>query len=194
MVDNHDSFTYNIVDMLLRNGVEVDVFTNDNLPDTERAAKYGSLVISPGPGNPLKPTDRGGTLELISKVRFDKILGICFGHQLLGYHLGSSVYRTANLYHGEIDRIENLGGGLLKGLPHEFNGVRYHSLAITPAPGMIVDSISQTDGTIMAFHTDDEKIFGLQFHPESHYSEFGETIIRRFISYGNSSRRNLQAK
>ncbi len=182
VIDNHDSFVYNIVDMIRRTGAEVELFENDGLPDPAYAAKFKFLVISPGPGNPLNPGDRGNTLDFISKTEFKKILGICFGHQLLGYHLGSGIYRTDRLYHGEVDTISNLGGGILKAISGNFHAVRYHSLAITPSSAITVDAVSSTDGTIMAFHSKDERIYGIQFHPESYYSEFGDIIIREFLS------------
>ncbi|MEM0157420.1 MAG: aminodeoxychorismate/anthranilate synthase component II [Thermoplasmataceae archaeon] len=181
VIDNHDSFVYNIVDMIRRNGAEAEVFENDDLPDPAYANKFHFLVISPGPGNPLNPEDRGSTLDFISRTEFKRILGICFGHQLLGFHLGSGIYRTDRLYHGEVDTISNLGGGILRGISGDFHAVRYHSLAITPSKNITVDAVSGTDGTIMAFHSKDERIFGIQFHPESHYSEFGENIIREFL-------------
>jgi anthranilate/para-aminobenzoate synthase component II len=101
---------------------------------------------------------------------------------LLGFHLGSGIYRTDRLYHGEIDTISNLGGGILKAINGNFHAVRYHSLAITPSNAITVDAVSGTDGTIMAFHSNDGRIYGVQFHPESHYSEFGDIIIREFLS------------
>lgn len=181
MIDNHDSFVYNIVDILRRNGESVNIIENDENLDGLDLEHYDSLVISPGPGNPLNPQDRGNTMQLLSRRSFRKVLGICFGHQLLGYYLGSRIYRTEKLYHGEVDRITNFGGGIMSAASPDFSAVRYHSLAITTSQGITVDALSATDGTIMAFHSKDGRFFGLQFHPESHYSQFGENIIKEFL-------------
>lgn len=181
MIDNHDSFVYNIVDLLERNGQKVEVIENDQHMDRESLLRYDTLVISPGPGNPINKEDRGKTLDLIRQGRFRKILGICFGHQLLAYSLGSSIYRTERIYHGEVDVIRNFHGGILRNVSDKFPAIRYHSLAVTPNPEIIVDAVSQSDGTIMAFHSRDSRIYGVQFHPESHYSSFGNEIIEEFL-------------
>ncbi len=181
MIDNHDSFVYNIVDLLERNGESVEVVENDQHLDPEKLHRFDTLVISPGPGNPVNKEDRGRTLDLIAEGKFRKILGICFGHQLLAFSLGSSIYRTERIYHGEVDVIRNFHGGILRPACDNFTAIRYHSLAVTPNPNIIVDAVSQSDGTIMAFHSRDSRIFGVQFHPESHYSSFGNEIIEEFL-------------
>lgn len=181
MIDNHDSFVYNVVDLLERNGESVDVIENDSEVNAPILEKYDTLVISPGPGTPVNERDRGITLDLIKRGKFRKILGICFGHQLLAYSLGSTIYRTERIYHGEVDKIRNFRGGVLSHVPDEFSAVRYHSLAITPNPKIIVDAVSESDGTIMAFHSRDSRIYGMQFHPESYYSSYGDIMIREFL-------------
>lgn len=180
LLDNKDSFTFNIVDLLRREGLGVDVVDSSADIDHVDSGEYDALIISPGPGNPVNQRDRGMGLELLEKG-FPTALGICFGHQLIGYYLGCEIYRTDTLMHGEIDTMENFGTGLLSGIPGRFNAVRYHSLAIKPNRSIIVDAVSATDGTTMAFHSEDGRKFGLQFHPESYYSQYGREIMRNFI-------------
>ena len=181
MVDNHDSFTYNIVNMIRARGVEVDVVDNDTDVSAIETEKYDGLIISPGPGSPLNRRDSGNSVDLLRNGSFSAVLGICFGHQLIGHYMGCEIYRTKNLYHGETDRILNYGGGILENIPDSFEAVRYHSLAISPSSSIIIDGLSGSDGTIMAFHSKDGRYFGLQFHPESHYSKFGDRLIDNFL-------------
>lgn len=180
LLDNKDSFTYNIVHILLMAGLEVDVFDNGVNPESIDANAYEALIISPGPGNPLNPEDRGIGMDLLGRD-FPAVLGVCFGNQLIGLHMGCEIYRTENLMHGEIDTIENGCTGILSGLPAKFSAVRYHSLAIRPNKNTVVDATSSTDGTVMAFHSTDQRFYGVQFHPESYYSQFGKEIIGNFI-------------
>lgn len=187
LLDNKDSFTFNIVELLRNEGLEVDVIDNEADLEHIDSGGYDALVISPGPGNPMNQRDRGIGLELLKKG-FPATLGICFGNQLIGYHLGCEIYRTDSIMHGEIDTMENLGTGLLSGIPGRFSAVRYHSLAIKPNRNIIVDAVSATDGTAMAFHSEDGRNFGLQFHPESYYSQYGREILRNFIGVASEHR------
>lgn len=180
LLDNKDSFTYNIVHLLLKAGLEVDVFNNEVNPEGIEAGRYDALIISPGPGSPLNQRDRGVGMDLLGKD-FPVVLGICFGNQLLGYRLGCEIYRTDILMHGEIDTMNNMGTGILSGIPEKFSAVRYHSLAIRPNRNIQVDAFSSTDRTVMAFHSNDERYYGLQFHPESYYSQYGKEILENFI-------------
>lgn len=179
--DNRDSFTYNIVHLLKKIGLEVDVYDNFTPVDEIDTSLYDGLIVSPGPGNPLLESDRGNGYELLENKGFPAVMGVCFGHQLIGSFLGCDIYRTEKLYHGEIDIMEATGGGLMKGLPEEFQAVRYHSLAVTPNKAIIVDAVSKTDGSLMAYHSRDGRYYGIQFHPESHYSQYGEMILSNFI-------------
>ncbi len=180
LLDNKDSFTYNVLHLLKKSGLEVDVFDNEVDPEGIDASNYMALIISPGPGNPLNHRDRGVGMELLEK-EFPVALGVCFGNQLLGYRLGCEIYRTDSLMHGEIDTMENMGTGILGGIPDRFKAVRYHSLAIKTSKNIVVDAVSATDGTVMAFHSADNRYYGIQFHPESYYSQFGKEIIENFI-------------
>lgn len=181
VIDNYDSFVYNIVGYLKKLGAEVDTVANDRLEEVKDIRKYHSVVISPGPGNPLNEKDRGGIIEFLDKNRDKKVLGICFGHQLLGYYLGSKIKMSPRVLHGELDRIRHSGGPLYMNVPKTFTSIRYHSLIIEPNANIVVDSVSETDGSVMGFHSHDHRYFGLQFHPESFYSEYGETILSNFL-------------
>lgn len=181
VIDNYDSFVYNIVGYLRKLGADVDVVSNDRIGEIIDNDEYDSIVISPGPGNPLNESDRGGIIEYLKRNGNAKVLGICFGHQLLGHFLGSAIRLSPKVFHGELDKIKHLGGPLYKKVPEVFTSIRYHSLVIEPNENIVVDSISESDGMIMGFHSKDGKYFGLQFHPESFYSEYGETILSNFL-------------
>lgn len=191
--DNRDSFTYNIVHLLRSLGLEIDVYDNFTPPEDINTSIYDGLIISPGPGNPLIETDRGNGFQLLENSDFPVVMGICFGHQLIGTYLGCEIYRTEKLYHGEIDRIEVTGNGLMKNLPKEFDAVRYHSLAVDPGTELIPDAVSSTDGSLMAFHSKDDRFYGIQFHPESYYSQHGKIIMENFIGAAlERSGKNIQ--
>ncbi|BAB60194.1 anthranilate synthase component II [Thermoplasma volcanium GSS1] len=177
VVDNHDSFVYNLYYYLREMNIEVDVVENDKLVD---ASGYDKIIISPGPGSPLNARDRGRTLDVVDK--FDgPVLGICFGHQLLAYHLGSQISVARRPYHGEIDRIKHNGSSLYLGIPDSFDAIRYHSLVISPNKNIEVDAVSETDGNIMGFHSVDGRIYGIQFHPESYFTSVGKQILKNFV-------------
>lgn len=179
IVDNYDSFVYNIVQIVSKLGHNVRLVENDHL-NTISIENYDRIIISPGPGDPNNEEDRGNTLELLRKAGNRKTLGICFGHQLLAMFLGAKVKLGTSIRHGEIDILKHNGNPLYVGVPERFRAVRYHSLIVEESNGIIVDSVSTTDGSVMGFHSSDNKIFGVQFHPESYYTEFGEYIIRNF--------------
>ncbi|WP_229657490.1 anthranilate synthase component II [Thermogymnomonas acidicola] len=178
-MDNHDSFVYNLVQLIEEQGADVRVIYND-MVTPKSALSFDRVVISPGPGTPLVARDRGHLLEMLENDPV-KTLGVCFGHQVIGYFLGSRVIRAGKLMHGQVDGILNSGGGVLRGLPQRFVAIRYHSLAIEPSDRVVVDAVAESDGTVMAFHSTDGRFMGVQFHPESYYSEHGSDIIRNFL-------------
>ncbi len=180
MIDNYDSFVNNLVDYIRQEGAVVHVVPNDMLSSVDQD-KYDAVVISPGPGNPMNPGDRGQILEFFSGLGNKKVLGICFGHQILAMMLGSRIHVSGKIYHGEVDRISNDGYGVFRDLPGRINVARYHSLVVEPSKKIIVDAVSETDGSVMAFHSAGGNITGIQFHPESYYSEFGHEIVRNFL-------------
>ncbi|MCL4340908.1 MAG: aminodeoxychorismate/anthranilate synthase component II [Candidatus Thermoplasmatota archaeon] len=160
-------------------GGNVEVVQNDSVKKNSAEGCDG-VVISPGPGNPTNPGDRGTVLELLNAAHLP-VLGICFGHQLLAYYLNCAIKPTKIPMHGEVDRIKNFRRGILRNVPEIFRAIRYHSLVVEPNKGISVDAVSESDGTVMAFHALHKSIFGVQFHPESYYSEFGQEIIRTFL-------------
>lgn len=180
IVDNYDSFVYNIVQIVKKLGHRVEVIENDRIGEIA-GMDFDKVIISPGPGDPNNIQDRGRTIELLKKIGSKKTLGICFGHQLIALSLGARVKLGPTIRHGEIDTLRHNGGALYRNVPKEFHAVRYHSLIVEESDQIVVDSVSTTDGTVMGFHSRDNRMFGVQFHPESYYTEFGENIIRNFL-------------
>ncbi|MGP6207560.1 anthranilate synthase component II [Cuniculiplasma sp. SKW3] len=178
-VNNHDSFVYNIVQIAGNLGYDLDVRMNEDLNGVD-PEKYDRVIISPGPGNPQNPRDRGQIMELLKRCINVKVLGICFGHQTIGYFLGSEINVMAKPLHGEIDTIVHNESPLYRNIPERFRAVRYHSLTVKPSERLIVDAVSGRDGSVMGFHDKEKQFFGIQYHPESYYTEFGENIIRNF--------------
>ncbi len=179
LIDNYDSFVYNIAQILLKSGNRVTTVENDALT-SKHAESCDRVIVSPGPGNPENPGDRGNTVDILSESD-KKVLGICFGHQLIGMLLGCRIRRAEKLMHGEIDRIRHHKTPLYAGVPEVFEAVRYHSLIVEPSERVIVDSLSTSDSTVMGLHSDDGRFWGIQFHPESHYTQYGEKIIANFL-------------
>jgi anthranilate synthase component 2 len=182
VVDNYDSFTYNLVQYL---GLlsEVQVIRNDALSvQAALALKPAGIVISPGPG---RPQDAGISVALIQQSQGRvPILGVCLGHQAIAVAFGGRIIPAPRLMHGKADRIFHRGTGVLQGLPDGFEAGRYHSLAVDVAdvPDLQIDATSQ-DGTIMAISHRRWPIFGVQFHPESYLTPQGLQILQNFINF-----------
>lgn len=183
MIDNYDSFTYNLVQYLGELGEDVRTVRNDALTiaDIERMAP-DRIVISPGP---CTPTQAGVSLEVLrhfaGKV---PMLGVCLGHQAIGQAFGGRVVRAARVMHGKVDRITTSGQGVFAGLPRQFDVVRYHSLAIERAslPDQLELTAWTDDGEVMGVRHREYAIEGVQFHPESIASEHGHDLLRNFLS------------
>ncbi len=180
IIDNHDSFVFNIVQLIGKLGAKYMVVSNEeaHLVDPDNFEK---IIISPGPGTPLNSIDRGTIDQLLPKLKSQKILGVCFGHQLLGMKMGSGIYVMKEPMHGEVDTMVHGISPLYADVPERFMAVRYHSLALDPSSELQVDCVSDTDKAVMGFHSMDMHRFGVQFHPESLYSEYGERIISNFL-------------
>ena len=184
MIDNYDSFTYNLVQYFYQLGQEVEVYRNDliSLDDIEKKSpEY--IVISPGP---CTPKEAGISVELIKKFK-DKlpILGVCLGHQCLGAAFGANIIGANEIMHGKLSEIIHDGSGLFKGLENSFKATRYHSLIIeekTLDKDFHITAWTENK-TIMAIQHEKLPLFGLQFHPESIATEQGMEILRNFLSY-----------
>ena len=187
MVDNYDSFTYNIVQYLGELGAQVEVFRNDEITiDQIAARKPDRLVISPGP---CSPAEAGISVEAIRHFAGKlPILGVCLGHQAIGAALGGKIIRAQQLMHGKIDELTHDGQGVYAALPPRFPVVRYHSLAIEreSLPAVLTVTSRSEDGEIMGVRHRElagtkTPLEGLQFHPESILSEHGHEMLKNFL-------------
>jgi anthranilate synthase component 2 len=179
IIDNYDSFVYNIKQVVEKLGHSASLIPNDRITHSD-VRNADKVIISPGPGNPSFEGDRGET-DKILRLGEQQVLGICFGHQLLGMMLGCNIKVADRIMHGEIDLIKHASSPLYRGIPETFEAVRYHSLVIEESDRVIVDAKSLFDGSIMGFHTPDMMVYGIQFHPESFYTKCGDTILRNFL-------------
>ncbi len=184
MIDNYDSFTYNIVQYCRELGADLKIIRNDEMSIEEiEALKPEKIIISPGPAT---PNEAGITLELIEYFK-DKlpILGICLGHQSIAQVFGGDVVRAKNMMHGKTSKMKRVGEcAIFKDLPEEFTATRYHSLIVKKdtLPEIIeATAFSEDDNEIMALKIKDRDIYGVQFHPESIMSEYGHEIIGNFL-------------
>ena len=182
VIDNYDSFTYNLVHFLGELGAELDVRRNDALTaDEALALKPEGIILSPGP---CSPNEAGICLELIEKAAGSvPILGVCLGHQSIGQAYGGDVVRAGSLMHGKVSAINHEGVSVFKGLNGPVNVTRYHSLTIDPQtmPDDLVVTASADDGTIMGVMHRHHPVHGVQFHPESIASEHGHHMLRNFL-------------
>jgi len=182
MIDNYDSFTYNLVQYFNILGQDVEVVKNDEIkPEDIKDMDIDAIVISPGP---CSPKEAGISVDVI-KMYKDKypILGVCLGHQSIGYAFGANIVKAKRLMHGKTSMISHDNEGLYKGLPNPFKAVRYHSLVIdksTLSEEFVVDAVSE-DEDIMGIRHETLPIFGVQFHPESIVSEHGFDILKNFL-------------
>jgi anthranilate synthase component 2 len=183
VLDNYDSFTYNLVQYLGELGAEVTVMRNDVVTlDTVTSARPDRVVISPGPG---RPEDAGITMDLIRGLgQSTPILGVCLGHQAIGAVFGGAVVRAAVPMHGKTSTIEHNGRGVFSGLTGPFLASRYHSLVVADEalpPELEVTARTQEDGTIMGLRHRAWPVHGVQFHPESILTGEGRRILRNFL-------------
>ncbi len=185
MIDNYDSFTYNIVQYCRELGADLKIIRNDEMSVKEiEALKPEKIIISPGPAT---PDDAGVTLEVIKYFK-DKlpILGICLGHQSIAQVFGGDVIRAKNMMHGKTSSVQRVGScELFKDLPEKFIATRYHSLTVDKkslTDEIIPTAFSTDDEEIMALRIKDKDIYGVQFHPESIMSEYGHEIIGNFLN------------
>ncbi|MDX2282606.1 MAG: aminodeoxychorismate/anthranilate synthase component II [Bacteroidia bacterium] len=181
ILDNYDSFTYNLVD-LVRRYTQVQVFRNDAIsPEAAEALRPAGLLISPGPGRPEDAGISGALLRLwMGRI---PVLGVCLGHQLIGSVLGGQVVHASRPVHGKTSQIDHAGQSLFAGLPSPLRVMRYHSLILAPDLPQGLDVTARTaDGEIMAIHHPGLQLTGVQFHPESVLTEGGDRMIQNWLN------------
>jgi len=186
LIDNFDSFTFNLYQYLGEFPKNDKIVRNDRVPfERIRAGEFTHIVISPGPGDPTDAAYFGDNKQVIEEFRSRyPILGICLGHQGIGAAFGAAVTKAPVIMHGKTSTFRHDGGGLLAGLPDEITVMRYHSLVVDPAglpDALIVDAVAP-DGSIMALRHRKHPVFGLQFHPESFRTETGKQLLANFLA------------
>jgi anthranilate synthase component II len=182
MIDNYDSFTYNLVQYLGELGEDVKVIRNDELTlDEIEALAPGRIVLSPGP---CTPNEAGVSLELIPRFAGRiPILGVCLGHQAIGQAFGGRIVHAKTLMHGKVSRIHHAGAGVFRDLPTPYDATRYHSLAIEreSCPDVLEVTAWTEDGEIMGVRHRTLPIEGVQFHPESILTQHGHALLSNFL-------------
>ena len=186
LIDNYDSFTFNLYHYVSSLGVTVDVIRNDEITHKQIIKnKYDKIIISPGPGNP----NQSGNCIKIVKALYKKIpiLGVCLGHQIIGQVFGSKIIQANKLMHGKTSIIKSKKIGILKNLPSKFVATRYHSLIIDKKTlsNQLKITAETKDGIIMGVMHKEYNIHGVQFHPESIKTIIGIKILKNFINYKN---------
>jgi anthranilate synthase/aminodeoxychorismate synthase-like glutamine amidotransferase len=183
LIDNYDSFTFNLVQFLGDLGARCDVRRNDALSvEAALALEPEAIVLSPGP---CTPNEAGICLDLIAAAAGKiPILGVCLGHQAIGQAFGAEVVRAPAPMHGKVDAMRHDGRDIFAGIPSPFAATRYHSLIVRrdTLPDALVESARTTDGLIMGMRHRHHPIFGVQFHPESIASEHGHTLLGNFLA------------
>ncbi|MCK7582440.1 MAG: aminodeoxychorismate/anthranilate synthase component II [Chromatiales bacterium] len=185
VIDNYDSFTYNLVQYLGELGADIKVFRNDQVTIDQLVTLSPShLVVSPGPGD---PNDGGVSNEAIryftGKI---PVLGVCLGHQCLGAVYGGVVKRAPRLMHGKTSPIYHNSKGIFDGLPSPFEATRYHSLMVEePVPDCLEVTAFTSDGIVMGLNTKEHPAFGVQFHPESILTKHGKQLLKNFLAMKN---------
>ncbi len=182
LIDNYDSFTWNLVHYLGELGAEIQVHRNDQISVGQVfSARPQAVVLSPGP---CTPNEAGICLDLIKQAAEDMpILGVCLGHQAIGQAFGGNVIRAPNLMHGKTSRIHHTDKGLFEAIPEDFEATRYHSLIVEQKslPDCL-EVTAQADGLIMGLQHKTRPVHGVQFHPESIASEHGHKLLKNFLT------------
>tara|TARA_B100001996_G_scaffold72669_1_gene53360 strand:- start:689 stop:1261 length:573 start_codon:yes stop_codon:yes gene_type:complete len=186
LIDNYDSFTFNLYHYLSSLKNKVDIVRNDEITDKQIIKKkYNKIVISPGPGN---PNQSGNCLHIVKSLyKKIPILGVCLGHQIIGQVFGSKIIQAKKIMHGKTSTIKSKKIGILKGLPSKFEATRYHSLVIdkkTLSKKLEITAETE-DGVIMGIKHKQFNVHGVQFHPESIKTKIGIKILKNFINYKN---------
>lgn len=182
VIDNYDSFTYNIVQLMGQLGADLRVVRNDQLTlDDVKALNPSHIVISPGPGT---PDDGGVSLDVIREMgAITPVLGVCLGHQCIGQAYGGIVKRAPQLMHGKTSMVHHDGDPLFAGVPNPFEATRYHSLIVEEStlPESLTVTARTSSGEIMALRHKTHPVVGVQFHPESILTAYGTQMLKNFI-------------
>ncbi|MFM9978033.1 MAG: anthranilate synthase component II [Sphingomonadaceae bacterium] len=188
VIDNYDSFTWNLVHYLMELGATVEVVRNDAVSvDSAMASDAAAFLISPGP---CTPNEAGISLALVAACAAARrpLLGVCLGHQAIGQHFGGSVVR-GGLMHGKTSAVSHDGSGVFAGLPSPFTATRYHSLIVERIPDDLIVNATAPDGCVMGFRHATLPIHGVQFHPESIATEHGHALLANFMAIAGLSAR-----
>jgi anthranilate synthase/aminodeoxychorismate synthase-like glutamine amidotransferase len=182
VIDNYDSFTYNLVQQLGEMGAQIEVYRNDQITlDEIRRLNPDQILISPGPGT---PDDGGVSLDILRQLGpTTPILGVCLGHQCIGQAYGGIVARAGRLMHGKTSMIYHKGDALFSGLPSPFEATRYHSLIVEEdsLPDVLTVTAFTDQGEIMGLRHKEYPVYGVQFHPESILTTYGPRILKNFL-------------
>ena len=184
LIDNYDSFTFNLYHYISSLGIKVDVVRNDKITANDiKKNKYNRIIISPGPGN---PNQSGNCINILKSLHKEiPFLGVCLGHQIIGQVFGSKIIQAKKLMHGKISKIKSKKIGILKDLPKTFEATRYHSLIIEKKS--LSENLKITaeteEGLIMGVQHKVYNIHGVQFHPESIKTKLGMKILKNFVNY-----------
>jgi anthranilate synthase component 2 len=184
LIDNYDSFTFNLYHYISSLGIKVDVVRNNKITANDiKKNKYNRIVISPGPGN---PNQSGNCINILKSLHKEiPFLGVCLGHQIIGQVFGSKIIQAKKLMHGKISKIKSKKIGILENLPKTFEATRYHSLIIDKKT--LSDNLKITaeteEGLIMGVQHKVYNIHGVQFHPESIKTKLGMKILKNFVNY-----------
>ena len=186
LIDNYDSFTFNLYHYISSLNAKVDVVRNDKINSKEiKKKKYDKIVISPGPGN---PNQSGNCINILKSLHKElPFLGVCLGHQIIGQVFGSKIIQARKLMHGKTSNIKSKKIGILKNLPKSFEATRYHSLIIDKKSlSKDLEITAETkDGLIMGIRHKKYNVHGVQFHPESIKTKIGIKILKNFIKFKN---------
>ncbi len=183
MINNYDSFVYNLVSYFVELGQTVKVVMNDeaSVRDIEKIKGLKGIIVSPGPKG---PEDSGIALEIVRRFKGKiPILGVCLGHQVIGYEFGASIEKGSKPMHGKVTGMVNNGQNLFRNLPEQYQVTRYHSLIIdsnTIPPDLAVDALSE-DGVVMSVSNAEKAVYGVQFHPEAVLTEYGHELLMNYI-------------
>jgi para-aminobenzoate synthetase component 2 len=181
VVDNYDSFVFNLVQYLAQLGADVEVRRNDELRASEPLDLHvDGVLLSPGPG---RPEDAGVCVDLVTACDDQlPILGVCLGHQAIAVAYGGAVIQAPELLHGKTSAVHHSGAGVLRGLPDPFTATRYHSLAVGDLPAALQPTAHTDSGVVMAMRHRDKRVEGVQFHPESVLTEGGHQLLANWLA------------